>query len=160
MLTNFILFRNNYTVDQDKLNGVVDAISKDDRCDDGAYHTSYFIEDIYERPEVVFVDDMMNWCKDALTEMFSLVGKDIEIELGLTSLTGVKSTMVLMVSMTTSTPPLYSVGSILLDQLNRNASTSSRTVRSITQNKSQATSSYSIHLPYMVLMSAMKMRLE
>ena len=38
------------------------------------YHTSYFIEDIYERPEVVFVDDMMNWCKDALTEM-SLIGR-------------------------------------------------------------------------------------
>ena len=35
---NFILFRNNYTVDQDKLNGVVDAISKDDRCDDGLPH--------------------------------------------------------------------------------------------------------------------------
>ena len=75
MQTNFILYRNNYTIDQQKFDSVVRDISQDKRCQlSSMYYSSFFIDDVMQRPEVVFVDDMMRWCLDGLKSM-SLVDR-------------------------------------------------------------------------------------
>lgn len=73
MQTNFILYRDNFKLDREAVDQVSSDILSDARCGIDGYHSSFFIDDINERPEVVFVGEMMGWCKKALTQM-SLIG--------------------------------------------------------------------------------------
>lgn len=70
MQTNFIIWRSNHTIDENKLDNVVAKIreSKDTKLSEG-YDSTFFIPSVHDRPDVVFIEEMMNWACEGLRTM-------------------------------------------------------------------------------------------
>lgn len=72
MPTDPLLWRNNYSVDEATLDSVRDAIITHPGTYDKeyGYWTTFFIEDLDHRPEIVFLDLMMEWSRDAMDALY------------------------------------------------------------------------------------------